>query len=139
VNYLNPYVRAFRARHLRLFDSTCTIAGPDGSEAVWDDSAGEYVTPTKTVYQGRCKLLAQVVQVRVVQSGSRAVSLFTYELYVPYEVPVRLNMTVHIDSSPDPQAAGLDLRVIDVPRSDWVVVRKVIVEEVGRVGEDPNS
>jgi hypothetical protein len=67
------------------------------------------------------------------------VSLFTYELTVPYTVQVRLDMTVHIENSPDPQAAGLDLRVIDVPRSDWVPHRKVIVEEVGRVGEDPNS
>jgi hypothetical protein len=139
VNYLNPYVRAFRARHLRLFDSTCTVTGSGDSETVWDEEAKEYVTPPRTVYRGRCKLLAQAVQARVVQAGARAVSLFTYELYVPHDVPVRLDMRVHIDSSPDPQAAGLDLRVIDVPRSDWVVARKLIVEEVGRVGDDPDS
>jgi hypothetical protein len=132
-----PYIRNFRRDQERMFEAVCTITGPAEGEEVWDGE--QYVTPTQTVYRGPCTLRPQAVQARVVQAGSRAVSLFTYELTVPYTVQVRLDMTVHIENSPDPQAAGLDLRVIDVPRSDWVPHRKVIVEEVGRVGEDPNS
>lgn len=108
-------------------DSTCTITRPDPDNVTWDGI--EYVPETIAVYDGQCLLQPMPNEVRVVQAGDRAVSLKVYKLTVPASVSAQIDDDVTIDTSPDGEAVGSTLRVIDAPKDDLTTVRTLLCEE----------
>lgn len=123
-------LRALRREDRREFTSRARVTRPDtAADPVWSDAENDYVTPDLIVYEGRCQLVATEQEARVVQAGDRAVSLRTYTFRALHDVTFANSDTVEMISSRDPLAVGLELRVIDLPKSDFVTTREVVLEE----------
>ena len=107
------------------FNSTVTVRRATGATWVTD----EYVETTSTVYAGGARVRSQGTNAVVVQAGDRPFTLRTYDVQVPAATAVEVDDHITVDTSRDSQAVGLSLRVIDVPKTEWVTVRNVVAVE----------
>lgn len=106
--------------------STVTVSR-DGEPSVWDGT--QYVPTVETVYAGGGRVRTQGTAATVVQAGGRPVTMRTYDVQIPPDVDVRIDDRIVVDSSTDPVAEGLHLRVIDAPKTEWLSVRNVVAVE----------
>jgi hypothetical protein len=109
------------------FDTTVAITRPDSAGVTW--VGGEYVATQIAVYTGGCRLRSQGSSAVLVQAGDKPVTLRTYDVDVPPSVTVLIDDLVVVTASADPVAVGLRLRVIDVPKTEWVSVRHLVAVE----------
>lgn len=109
------------------FNSTITVVRPDPSSTAWNGD--EYVSANVSVYTGGARVRSQGTSAVVVQAGDRPFTLRTYDVQVPRSAAVEVDDTVTVDTSRDPQAVGVNMRVIDVPKTEWVSVRTLVAVE----------
>lgn len=109
------------------FSSSVTVQRNDSSSVTWDGS--EYVPAVVTVYSGAARVRSQGTQAVVVQAGDRPFTMRTYDVQLPHDTDVRINDRVTVIASRDPLAVDVSMRVIDVPKTEWVSVRNVIAVE----------
>lgn len=115
----------------RLHAATCTITRPGAGDPVFDSNTGTYTNPPPTtVYTGAC-LFTPDGGDRVQQFGEGPVVTRTYTVGIEdTSIEFRVEDTVTIDTARDPQAVGMELVVLDVPKSEHVTVRRLSCEEV---------
>ena len=113
----------------RLNRSTCVVSRP-GGEPVFDPDTGTYTDPEDVeVYSGGCKI-APTGGERVVEFGEGPVTIRTYDVNLDGPVAgIEVGDTVTVSGSRDPKLNGTDLVVLDVPGSDWMTNRHLVVEE----------
>lgn len=109
------------------FGSQLRVWRPDSSSVVWNGT--EYVPAEVAVYTGPGRVRSQGSAAVVVQAGDRPFTLRTYDVQVPETVTVEVDDRIEVTGSDDPQAVGLLLRVIDVPKTEWVSVRTLVAVE----------
>jgi hypothetical protein len=111
--------------------STCSIA-PPGAEPVTDPDTGEVTFPPGVaVYTGKCRVRPMGTQSQTVEAGSAELFEFDYQVSVPFAaVGIREHMLLTIDSSPDPDAAGLVLEIQQVARGEHITARRLLCNEV---------
>lgn len=109
------------------FSSSVTVQRNDSGSVTWDGS--EYVPAVVTVYSGAARVRSQGTQAVVVQAGDRPFTMRTYDVQLPHDTDVRINDRVTVIASRDPLAVDVSMRVIDVPKTEWVSVRNVIAVE----------
>lgn len=120
-------VDASRRDAMDDFGSTLTVVRPNSASVTWDGSA--YVPALLPVYSGPGRVRSQGSSATVVQAGDRPFTLRTYDVQVPESVDVRVDDRVTVTASRDPRAVGLSLRVLDVPKTEWVSVRTFVAVE----------
>jgi hypothetical protein len=116
----------------RWHTATCTIGNPGVGDPVRNEETGQLEPPAPTtVYDGPC-LVAPEGGDRVQEFGEGPVTLRSYTIEIPdLTVDVHVEAIVTITSSRDPLlAAGRELRVLDVPKSELITVRRLLAEEV---------
>lgn len=109
------------------FNSSITVQRADSNSVTWDGS--EYVPAVITVYSGAARVRSQGTQAVVVQAGDRPFTMRTYDVQLPHTVAVNINDRIVVTASRDPLAVDVSMRVIDVPKTEWVSVRNVIAVE----------
>jgi len=109
------------------FQSTVGVSRPDSSSVTWNGT--EYVPATIVIYDGPGRVRSQGTNAMAVQAGDRPVTLRTYDVQLPETVLVDVDDDVEVTASRDLAAVGLKLRVIDVPKSEWVSVRTLVAVE----------
>ena len=120
---------AAKAYGRRLMHSTCVVSRPDG-EPVFDPDTGQYVDPpSQTLYDGPCKVVPTGGE-RVVEFGEGPVTVRTYDINLDGPASgIEVGDMVTVSGSRDPKLNGAELVVLDVPGSDWMTNRHLVVEE----------
>lgn len=129
MNLTGP-LNALAAYAGRLHTATCTITRP-GGEPVWNDETGTYEPAADvTVYSGAC-LVTPTGGDRVQEFGEGPVVTRQYTISIEdLTADVQVEDTITITDSRDPLAEGRTMRVLDIPKSELVTVRRLIAEEV---------
>lgn len=109
------------------FQSTVKVWRDDSDNVTWDGDT--YVAEQITVYEGRARVRTQGTSAVVVQAGDRPFTLRTYDIQVPETSDARIDDHIDVLTSPDPRAVGSRLRIIDVPKTEWVSVRNLVAVE----------
>lgn len=109
------------------FNSTVRIERANSASVTWDGN--DYVPDQTVVYEGGARVRSQGTAAVVVQAGDRPFTLRTYDIQVPHTAPVGINDRVTVVASRDPEAVDMTLRVIDVPKTEWVSVRNLVAVE----------
>jgi hypothetical protein len=125
-----PTARLERFR-ARWHTATCTISRPQDAKT-FDPDTGRYDDPpTVTVYAGAC-LAVPTGGDRVQEFGEGPVTLRSYIVTImDRAVDVQVGDTVTVTSSRrDPLLGdGLELVVLDVPKSELATARRLVCEE----------
>lgn len=118
------------ARRWQTSTAAITRGNPDAAP-VFDEQTGTYTDPPPIeVYTGPC-LIRPAGGQRVAEFGEGPVTLRTYDVTLDGEVSdVRVGDDVAIADSRDPALDGLSMVVLDVPKSDHLTNRQLMVEEV---------
>jgi hypothetical protein len=124
---MDPLFEMHRRDAIEDFETSVAITRPDSSDVTWEND--EYVAASIAVYTGRCRLRSQTSNAVLVQAGDRPVTLRTYDVDVPPAVTVQIDDLIEVTGSADPGAVGLRLRVIDVPKTEWLSVRHLVAVE----------
>lgn len=113
----------------RLNRSSCVVSRP-GGEPVFDPDTGTYTDPAPTtVYDGGCKIVPTGGE-RVVEFGEGPVTIRTYAVNLDGLVEnIQVGDDVTVSGSRDPKLNGTPLKVLDIPGSDWMTNRHLVVEE----------
>lgn len=125
-----PTARLIRLQ-ARWHTATCTITRPGAGDPVWNDETGTYDDPPPTtVYSGAC-LVTPTGGDRVQEFGEGPVVTRQYTISIEdLTADVHVEDTITITDSRDPLAEGRTMRVLDIPKSELVTVRRLIAEEV---------
>jgi hypothetical protein len=128
VSYARPYLLSFRRQQQRLFDSTVRIVRPSG----YTSGAGrKVVASTTVVYQGPGQVLKPEAMHRPETIGSEPVEVSTFEATVPHDVAAEKRDLLTVTASFDPEMVGRTFRVVEVRRSEWLVNRRLLLEDTG--------
>lgn len=111
------------------FDSTIHLWRNDPNNVAWDDTVDDYVAAKLTVYEGGARVRSQGTSAVVVQAGDRPFTLRTYDVQVPETETAQVDDYIDVVTSADPLAVGVSMRVIDVPKTEWVSVRTLVAVE----------
>jgi hypothetical protein len=126
---VRPYLRGLRARQARWFDTTVRIVRSSGYA---DGPSGTVDANTETVYEGAGQVLkAEAVQQAEVIGGA-PVERSQYQATVPYDVDVHRRDVLTVVASADVALVGRSFRISDVRRSEWLVHRKLVLEDTRR-------
>lgn len=117
----------FRAREEQLMRASCTIERRGGK--TWDDNVGDYTWTWTLVYSGKCRLSQPQKTTNDAESGGASWSIADFVVSVPLDTSVQVDDKVTVTASDDPEAVGLELVVVGVPKSDWQVVRKLMCQQ----------
>lgn len=109
------------------FNSVVRVWRDDSDEVTWDGV--RYVPEQITVFQGGARVRSQGTAAVVVQAGDRPFTLRTYDVQLPETVAAQVDDHITVVSSRDPLAVAVTMRIIDVPKTEWVSVRTVIAVE----------
>lgn len=115
----------------RWHTATCIITR-SGGDPVRNEETGQLEpAPDTTVYEGPCLVTPEGGD-RVQEFGEGPVALRTYTVSIAdLTVDVHVEDTVTVTASRDPLLdAGRAMRVLDVPKSELVTVRRLLAEEV---------
>lgn len=109
----------------------CTISRRTGTS--YDPVTNDDVATATTIYQGRCRI--QDVQpfggARVQQFGGRPVTTSGYFAVLPADAAqVRIEDTVTITASADPQLVGRSMRVTEVLVDTFHAHRRLLLEDM---------
>lgn len=116
----------------RWHTATCTVTRRPGSgDPVFDPNTGTYTDPPPDlVYAGDCLFIPSGGdRVQEFGEGPVVTRVHTVEIAV-LTVAFKVGDTVTIDTAQDPQAVGIELIVLDVPKSELATVRRLVAEEV---------
>lgn len=109
------------------FNSTVKVWRDDSADVTWNGT--DYVAGVTVLYEGAARVRSQNTSAVAVQAGDRPFTLRTYDVQVPHDAAVTVDDHVDVVTSRDPLAVGLALRVIDVPKTEWVSVRNLVAVE----------
>ena len=125
---MKPTLDAAAVYGRRLNRSTCVITRVVKGE--FNHDTGKYDDDTEIeVYSGGCKIVPTGGE-RVVEFGEGPVTIRTYDVNLDGPVAgVEVGDTVTVSGSRDPKLNGAELVVLDVPGSDWMTNRHLVVEE----------
>jgi hypothetical protein len=129
VSYARPYLQSFRFRQRRLFDSTVTVVRQSGLQ---DGPSGTVDMQTVPVYQGAAQVLKPEAVQRPEVIGAKPVEVSSFQATIPHDVDVRKRDLLTVDGSYDPTLVGRTFRVVEVRRSEWLVNRKLTLEDTGK-------
>ena len=127
MNFTTPYLKMFRDKQSAwLFDSTVTIVRPDG----YVDGDGRTVQASTTVvYTGEGQVLKPEAVHRQETIGAEPTAISTYQATVPHHVDVRAKDLLTVNTSADTALEGRTFRVVEVRRTEWLVNRRMTLEE----------
>lgn len=127
---MRPDLHSLAAYAQRQHTATCTITRAGAGEPVRNEETGQLEPPASTpVYTGPCLIVAEGGD-RVQEFGEGPVALRSYACSIADStVDVRVEDVVTITDSRDPRLVGAQMRVLDVPKSELVTVRRLILEE----------
>lgn len=113
----------------RMNRSSCVVSRP-GGEPTFDPDTGIYTDPEPTtVYTGPCKIVPTGGE-RVVEFGEGPVTLRTYLVTLDGTTDApQIGDNVSVSGSRDPRINTAGLVVLDVPGSDYLSNRQLVVEE----------
>ena len=126
---MKAIIDAATAYGQRMNRSTCVVSRP-GGEPVFDPNTGTYTDPEPTtVYDGACKIVPTGGE-RVVEFGEGPVTLRTYLVTLDGTTGApQIGDDVSVSGSRDPRINAAGLVVLDVPGSDYLSNRQLVVEE----------
>lgn len=127
MTYARPHLLRFRALQRRLFDSTVEIVRPTGEQT--EDPGGEVTTVGSPVYTGDAQLLKPEAVFREDSPGAVPTVISSYQATVPHHVEVLVDDLLTVTASFDAALVGRTFRVREVRRSEWLVHRKMLLEE----------
>lgn len=111
----------------RLNRSTCVIERE--TQGAFDPDTGTHTTTTTQVHSGGCKVVPTGGE-RVVEYGEGPVTLRTYSINLNGPVDgIDIGDIVTVSGSRDPKINGTPLVVLDIPGSDYMTNRHLVVEE----------
>lgn len=112
----------------RLNRSACTVTRE--SAGTFEPDTGQYGNPTvTTIYDGPCKIVPTGGE-RVVEFGEGPVTLRTYLVTLDGTTAgPQIGDVVSVTGSRDPRINDATLVVLDVPGSDYLSNRQLVVEE----------
>lgn len=116
-----------RRDQLEDFDST--VVGTRTTAGVWNATTKVYDPTVTPFYTGGARLRSQGTNAVVVQAGDQPFTLRTYDIQTPSGTEWRIDDYIEVTASADPLAVGLKLRVIDVPKTEWLSVRNLVAVE----------
>lgn len=124
-----PVARAYAEAGMT---ATCTIREKSTGEPVTDLNSGAVTLPEgDIVYTGRCRVRPEGRQAQAGEAGGAELFTFDYLVSVPYFVTgVSEGMSCKIDTSPDPDLAGVTVEVRKVDRGDHITARRLSCNEV---------
>lgn len=127
MNFTTPYLKMFRQKQSSwLFDSTVTIVRPGG----YTDGDGRTVeTSTVEVYSGSGQIIKPEAVHRQETIGAEPTAISTYQATVPDDVDVQARDLLTVDACPDAEIVGRTFRVVEVRRTEWLVNRRMTLEE----------
>lgn len=127
---MRPNLDSLAAYSGRQHTATCTITRA-GGDPVRNEETGQLEPPAPTtVYAGPCLVTPEGGD-RVVEFGGEPTVIRSYTVSISdLTVDVHVEDLVTITDSRDPLAVGRELRVLDVPKSELVTVRRMVAEEV---------
>jgi hypothetical protein len=128
VSYARPFLLSFRARQQRLFDSQVKIVRATGYTDDGDGQAVEF----DVVYEGPGQVIKPEAVQRPETIGGEPVEVSAYQATVPHDVDVQGRDVLTVTGSFDPALEGRSFRVVDVRRSEWLVNRRMSLEETSR-------
>lgn len=125
-----PNLSVLAAYERRWQTATCTITRAGGDPVRNEETGQLEPAPPVEVYAGPCLVTPEGGD-RVQEFGEGPTVTRTYTVQIEdLTVDVHVEDTVTITASRDPLAVGRIMRVLDVPRSELVTVRRLTVEEV---------
>lgn len=112
----------------RLNRSSCVVKRTVKGE--FDPETGEYGDDIETeIYSGGCKVVPTGGE-RVVEFGEGPVTIRTYSINLDGLVEnIKVGDDVTVSGSRDPKLNGTPLVVLDIPGSDYMTNRHLVVEE----------
>ena len=125
---MRPTLDAAAVYGQRLNRSTCVVKRIVKGE--FNPETGQHGDDTETeVYSGGCKVVPTGGE-RVVEFGEGPVTIRTYDVNLDGPIAgVEVGDTVTVAGSRDPKLNGTELVVLDVPGSDYMTNRHLVVEE----------
>ncbi len=128
---MRPHLEALRADVERAMTAAGQVLEPGGE--VFNPDTGQYEPGPATVhYQGRMLVRPTPTRSRVVEAGGQAVTLRTYDVWLPADTPAAVNgpngpWYVKVTTCPDdPALTTATLTVLDAPRDAWQVARRLV-------------
>lgn len=118
-----------RAAQEKVFLDTCTVTRATG-EPVFDPDTGQVITPTVTVYTGRCRVLPADSGADEVQAGETLVGTPDVTVRFPVDTDVRRDDVVTITGSTyDPGMVDKSYTVRKAVNDGRQFARHVVCEE----------
>lgn len=121
----------FEVQQVALFRDECTIVRTSG-EPTYDPDTNTY-TPgaTTTVYTGDCLIRGTTWQGFDVSVGETEIRSRMVRGWLPKDTAVEVNDVLTVTASAhDADMVGREMRITDVPKDGWQIVRKVFLEEL---------
>lgn len=125
-----PNLAAHRRRIRRRMTATIEASYP--GPTVYDPELGYSVATRVVVWSGPAHVRPTPTQARVVEAAGEAVSLRTYDVWLPVDAvtavegkPVTVKVT---GSSGDPRFPGMVLTILDRPLDDWQTARRLVCQ-----------
>lgn len=120
-----------RAEAEARMTSTCTIRARSTGSTTDQDSGMANDVPGAVAYSGKCRVRPATLQAQARQMGGAETFVSDVLVSVPLAATgIRKGMTVTVDSSPDPDLAGLRAEIQDVGRGDSLTARRMWCLEV---------
>lgn len=121
----------FETQQVALFRDVCLIVRASG-DPIYDPDANE-LTPgtTTTVYSGDCLIRGTSWQGFDVSVGETEIRSRVVRGWLPKDTAVEVNDVVTVTASThDAAMVGRVMRITDVPKDGWQIVRRVFLEEL---------
>lgn len=108
---------------------TCKVTRP-GARGALNEGTGQYAPPAPaTIYQGVCRAMPSTEDERRLTFGDEALDVTAFTVTLPHDTAVvKINDTVEITVSTDPQLVGKKLRVRHVVVSSVMTARRLVTE-----------
>lgn len=121
---VDAFIARMRTKQAALFESAVDV-NRLGAPGAFNDSTASYAPPsTSLIYTGPA--LVRPVTETVVNAGGTSVEVTNYMVKLPVDTPVRVGDDITVTASThDTALVGIGLRVIDVPKDEWQISRRV--------------
>lgn len=123
----DPMLRSIERAERQEMASTVTFRRPSGMTA---DAGGDVSTATTITYQGKATVVRSGDSARNLTHAEDAVTVSGYEVIVPSGSDVAAKDAGTVDTSPDADLEGVELRAVEVVSGDWTASTRVVCEAI---------
>lgn len=121
----------FERQQMLLFRDEATVTRGSGTPTFNPATGVTTTVPGATVYTGECLIRGTSWQGFDVGVGETEVRSRTVRGWLPKDTAVEVNDVLTVTASThDAGMVGRVMRITDVPKDGWQVVRKVLLEEI---------